>query len=109
MLSVMDETQRRLGNQDAVIARMRKVRRLIAILDSGLGDDWDLALRAARSFTDDEWLGLGVMDARIRNPRVDPGRVQAPSQLTRQAVIDGLEERLKIRRVVRGKPAMERL
>lgn len=98
----MDEN----GQQEITIARLKKARRMVAILDSRLGDDWGAALFAARHFTDDEWLGMGVIDARIRNPKVDVGRVQAPSFVTRRMIIDALEERLRIRQVVRSKPAM---
>lgn len=101
----MDET----SQQEITIARLKKVRRMIAILDSRLGDDWVTALTAVRRFTDDEWLGLGVMDARVRNPQVDVGRVQAPSPVTRRMIIDALEERLRIRQAVRSKPAMQPL
>lgn len=91
---------------------------MVAIIDSqvvGLlaGDDesdpWSFAAWASKRLGEKEWLEIGVLDALARNPRIDPERVHAPSQLTRQQVIDALDERLRIRRLVDSKPAMDKL
>jgi len=113
----MDEFE---TNQNVTIARLHKVRRLIAIIDEkvarvtddggpGVYDRWKLAADGARKFTDKQWEELGVLDALTKNPKRDLSTVQPPSPTTRRMVIEALDERLRIRRVIAGKPAMEAL
>lgn len=113
---LMDE----ITNQSITIARLHKVRRMIAIIDEKVAqvtddagplvyDHWKLAADGARKFTDRQWEQLGVLDALAKNPKRDLSAVQAPSPTTRRMVIDALDERLRIRRVVASKPAMQEL
>lgn len=90
----MDETD----ELHKAIAQLRRARKLIAALDALPNAEWETTLGIARRMNDEQWEGLALLAG-----------ITPPSTATRRFVIEGLEERLRIRRRMESSPAYQAL